>query len=310
MTTFTLSDFSRTYVPNGTLGTDHAWASHHFVAGGALRGSDFYGLPTSNGTIFPTLAAGAGDDTDNGTNARGRFVPSVGVDQFGATLASWFGVSDADLPAVFPNINNLVPGICFSYRWKAILPAKNTYMWFLSDPGPLDLCGFGGGGIANNHGYMSLRAEAGRTYFIEGSPGGDLAGRLRASVRAAPESEGAKAIAESELAQITFEGFSGKKFDEGWRSLHEGMLPKEVFELLGRTTPPEIRSDSDSKWDQDGYKFAFSKGKLKSWSKPKPYVFKVKKFVLKSGDDGRPTSSRFDQKMRGIALQLEHSVEE
>jgi uncharacterized protein (DUF1501 family) len=106
VTTFTLSDFSRTWVPNGTLGTDHAWASHHFVAGGALRGSDFYGLPTSNGTIFPTLAAGAGDDTDNGTNARGRFVPSVGVDQFGATLASWFGVSDADLPAVFPNINN------------------------------------------------------------------------------------------------------------------------------------------------------------------------------------------------------------
>jgi len=106
VTTFTLSDFSRTWIPNGTLGTDHAWASHHFVAGGALRGSDFYGLPTSNGTIFPTLAAGAGDDTDNGTNARGRFVPSVGVDQFGATLASWFGVSDADLPAVFPNINN------------------------------------------------------------------------------------------------------------------------------------------------------------------------------------------------------------
>jgi uncharacterized protein (DUF1501 family) len=106
VTTFTLSDFSRTFVPNGTLGTDHAWASHHFVSGGALRGSDFYGLPTSNGTIFPTLAAGAGDDTDNGANARGRFVPSVGVDQFGATLASWFGVSDADLPAVFPNINN------------------------------------------------------------------------------------------------------------------------------------------------------------------------------------------------------------
>jgi uncharacterized protein (DUF1501 family) len=106
VTTFTLSDFSRTFIPNGTLGTDHAWASHHFVAGGALRGANFYGLPASNGTIFPTLAAGAGDDTDNGTNARGRFVPSVAVDQFGATLASWFGVSDADMPAVFPNINN------------------------------------------------------------------------------------------------------------------------------------------------------------------------------------------------------------
>ncbi len=104
--TFTLSDFSRTFVPNGTLGTDHAWAAHQFVMGGALRGSDFYGLPTSNGTVFPTLVAGTGDDTDNGSGARGRFVPSVAVDQFGATLASWFGVSDADLPAVFPNINN------------------------------------------------------------------------------------------------------------------------------------------------------------------------------------------------------------
>jgi len=106
VTTFTLSDFSRTWVPNGTLGTDHAWAAHHFVMGGAVRGGDFYGLPTSNGTLFPTLAAGAGDDTDSGSNARGRFVPSVSVDQFGATLATWFGVSSADLAGVFPNIVN------------------------------------------------------------------------------------------------------------------------------------------------------------------------------------------------------------
>ena len=162
-------------------------------------------------------------------------------------------------------------------EWKAILPAKNTYMWFESDPGALDLCGFGDAGIVKNHGYMSLLAEAGRNYFIEGSPGGDIFGKGSASVRAVSDSEGMKAIAESELAQITFEGFSGKKFDEGWRSLHEGMLPKEVFELLGGMTPPEIRSDGDSKWDQDGYKFAFAKGKLKSWSKPEPYVFKVGK---------------------------------
>jgi hypothetical protein len=162
-------------------------------------------------------------------------------------------------------------------EWKAILPAKNTYMWFESDPGALDLCGFGSAGIVKNHGYMSLLAVAGRTYFIEGSPGGDMYGRLRASVRAVSESEGMKAITESELAQITFEGFSGKKFDEGWRSLHEGLLPKEVFELLGRMAPPEIRSDSDSKWDQEGYEFAFDKGKLKSWSKPAPYVFKLNK---------------------------------
>ena len=162
-------------------------------------------------------------------------------------------------------------------EWKAILPAKNTYMWFESDPGSLDLCSFGSHGGMNNYGHMSLLAEAGRTYFIEGSPGGDLYGRLGATVRAVSESEGRKAIAESELAQITFEGFSGKKFDEGWQSLREGMLPEEVFALLGRMKPPEIRPDRDSKWDQNGYNFAFAKGKPQSWSKAKPFVFKVNK---------------------------------
>ena len=34
--TFTLSDFARTFVPNGNLGTDHAWGSHHFVVGGSV----------------------------------------------------------------------------------------------------------------------------------------------------------------------------------------------------------------------------------------------------------------------------------
>src|SRR5215813_14688930 len=48
--TFTLSDFARTFVPNGNLGTDHAWGSHHFVVGGSVRGGDFYGIAGSNGT--------------------------------------------------------------------------------------------------------------------------------------------------------------------------------------------------------------------------------------------------------------------
>ncbi len=104
VTTFTLSDFSRTFVPNGNLGTDHAWAAHHFVMGDAVRGGDFYGVPTSNGTVFPTLAPNGPDDTDSGTSARGRWIPTAAVDQYGATLASWFGVTSADLPAVFPNI--------------------------------------------------------------------------------------------------------------------------------------------------------------------------------------------------------------
>lgn len=104
VTTFTLSDFSRTWVPNGTLGTDHAWGSHQFVSGGAVRGGDFYGIAGSNGTVFPTLAANGPDDTDEGGNARGRWIPTVAIDQYGATLASWLGVSNADLPAIFPNI--------------------------------------------------------------------------------------------------------------------------------------------------------------------------------------------------------------
>jgi len=99
VTTFTLSDFARTFVPNGNLGTDHAWGSHHFVMGGSVLGGNFYG-------VFPTLAPNGPDDTDQGGSARGRWIPTTAVDQYGATLASWFGVSNADLPAVFPLIGN------------------------------------------------------------------------------------------------------------------------------------------------------------------------------------------------------------
>ncbi len=107
--TFTMSDFARTFVPNSTLGTDHAWGSHHFVVGGSVQGGDFYGVPGSNGTVFPTLAANGPDDTDQGNSARGRWIPTTSVDQFGATLATWFGVSSSNLPAVFPNVGRFGP---------------------------------------------------------------------------------------------------------------------------------------------------------------------------------------------------------
>jgi uncharacterized protein (DUF1501 family) len=97
VTTFTLSDFGRTFKPNGSLGTDHAWGSHQFVMGGAVAGGSFFGT-------FPTLAPNGPDDSDSGSGARGRWVPTTAVDQYAATLASWYGVSDADLPAVFPNL--------------------------------------------------------------------------------------------------------------------------------------------------------------------------------------------------------------
>jgi uncharacterized protein (DUF1501 family) len=109
VTTFTMSDFSRTFNPAGsgaTVGSDHAWANHMFVIGGAVSGGNFYGVNTSNGTPYPTLQMNGPDDADNGTNARGRWIPTTSVEQYAATLARWYGLSDSDLPIVFPNIAN------------------------------------------------------------------------------------------------------------------------------------------------------------------------------------------------------------
>lgn len=103
VTTFTQSDFSRTFkIGAQASGTDHAWGSHQIVMGGAVRGGDFYGT-------YPTLVLNGPDDTDTGVNARGRWLPTTGVAQYGATVAKWFGVSDADMPLVFDNINQFSP---------------------------------------------------------------------------------------------------------------------------------------------------------------------------------------------------------
>ena len=111
VTLFTLSDFSRTFIPasaGADAGTDHAWANHAFVIGGSVLGGDFYGVNTANGTPYPTLAIGAAgpDDTSNSSSSRGRWIPTTSVDQYAATLAKWFGLQQADQAAVFPNIGN------------------------------------------------------------------------------------------------------------------------------------------------------------------------------------------------------------
>jgi len=98
VTTFTMSDFARTFkIGAQASGTDHAWGSHHIVMGGSVIGGDFYGT-------YPNLALNGPDDSDTGSGARGRWIPSTSTAQYGATLAKWFGVSDADMPYVFPNI--------------------------------------------------------------------------------------------------------------------------------------------------------------------------------------------------------------
>jgi uncharacterized protein (DUF1501 family) len=102
VTTFTMSDFGRTLQPAGTgvnaVGTDHAWGNHQLIVGGSVQGHTLYGT-------YPTLALGGPDDTDGGTNPRGRWIPTTSVEQYAATLATWYGLSSADLSAVFPLID-------------------------------------------------------------------------------------------------------------------------------------------------------------------------------------------------------------
>ncbi len=95
VTLFTASDFNRTFPSNGQ-GSDHGWGSHHLVLGGAVKGRRTYGT-------WPTLAVNGPDDTGTG-----RWIPTTAIDQYFATLATWFGVDSGNLATVFPYIGRFV----------------------------------------------------------------------------------------------------------------------------------------------------------------------------------------------------------
>jgi uncharacterized protein (DUF1501 family) len=94
VTTFTESDFSRTFQPNSNKGSDHAWGSNHLVVGTSVNGGDVYGA-------FPEFALSGPSDA----NDRGVWIPGFGIDQYGATLASWYGLGASQLNAVFSNLS-------------------------------------------------------------------------------------------------------------------------------------------------------------------------------------------------------------
>ncbi len=99
VTTFTESDFGRTFKPNSSGGTDHAWGNEHFVMGGAVNGKQFYGT-------YPSLALGGPDDAGKDSwDAQGRWIPTLSVDQYAATLLKWFAPTISP-QTIFPNLAN------------------------------------------------------------------------------------------------------------------------------------------------------------------------------------------------------------
>ncbi len=92
VTTFTASDFGRPLQINGT-GSDHGWGAHHLVVGGDVNGGNLYGQ-------FPNMLTSGQNYTGN----QGHLIPSTSVDQYAATMAKWFGVSNDDMTIALPNI--------------------------------------------------------------------------------------------------------------------------------------------------------------------------------------------------------------
>lgn len=99
VTAFTASDFGRTLSSNGD-GSDHGWGSHHFMVGGAVKGKAFYGKAP------PVSITNTADANDQWHVGQGRLLPSTSVDQYAATLAKWFGVSNTGLAGVLPNLSH------------------------------------------------------------------------------------------------------------------------------------------------------------------------------------------------------------
>jgi uncharacterized protein (DUF1501 family) len=92
VTSFTMSDFGRDFPANGNGGSDHGWGNHHLVVGGAVQGNKLYGT-------FPTLRVNGPDDTSGG-----RWIPTTATEQYAATFARWFGLTNVEIASTFPSL--------------------------------------------------------------------------------------------------------------------------------------------------------------------------------------------------------------
>lgn len=93
VTSFTMSDFGRTFKPASDNGTDHGWGNYAFVIGGAVKGGDIYGT-------LPAQVLNGPDDFGDA----GRWIPTTSLDQFAAPLVRWFGIPESDMAYVLPNL--------------------------------------------------------------------------------------------------------------------------------------------------------------------------------------------------------------
>lgn len=92
VTTFASTEFGRSLTSNGD-GSDHAWGNHLFVLGGAVDGGRIIGQ-------MPDLRPGSPD-----FGGDGNLLPTIAADQYGATLARWFGVNDESaMDVLFPSL--------------------------------------------------------------------------------------------------------------------------------------------------------------------------------------------------------------
>lgn len=105
VTTFTASDFSRTFTTNGD-GTDHAWGSHQFIMGGDVIGGSVYGQ-------YPTLGVDVANGFQNPNMSGNILIPQMSVDQYAGTIGRWFGITDGQLDTIFPNLRNFSRNVGF-----------------------------------------------------------------------------------------------------------------------------------------------------------------------------------------------------